>query len=1384
MQDISLLINMVKGFPEGAFISSSSGEVVHLNEKMCNLLGCTSNELLGSNIQDAIDDLDFTVNDYPSMLSGTKGFISYEGQICFKKGKRIYGAINSSSHLIDTEVFLLTCITENSINDQTLNNQLSKFDTLTRREQEVFKLLLGDTLYKDIAEQLEISINTVKFHVSNLYSKMGIRSINDLKKEKTSLRFHINSRNIENVFDSISDAITVHDENHNVLFANNAAKKLFKYNGEKTKCYQIFHGTESPPDYCKTPHNLKTREPSKVEYYEPFIEKYLEVDIFPIFDRQDEMTAFVRHTRDITERKASELALCESEENYRLLVENQSDLVVKVDKEGRFLFVSESYCRMLDKTQDELLGNLFMPLVHEDDLEPTLEVMKKLYEPPHAVYIEQRAMTINGWRWLAWSDTAIVDDKGEVLSIIGVGRDITDKKRAEELLYAEKQMAQKYLNVAGVMFVALDDKGIVSMINPKGCEILGYQHDEIIGKNWFENFLPQKQRAPVAKVYEQLMSGKIKPVQYYENVVLAKDNRERTIAFHNTILNNSEGHITGTLASGSDITEQKEAKMALAQSEEKYRHLVEHQTDLVVKVDTQCRLLFVSESYCRLYDKTQDELLGNTFLPFVHEEDREQVQRELKALIKPPHKANIKHKALTTEGVRWQSWATNAIFDDNGAMSIIAVGRDITQRMQAEEALKQSHERMFRILNSIDAAVYVADMDTYEVLFANQYIKGLLGDIEGKICWQAIQEGQNGPCDFCTNKYLLNEDGNPKEPYRWEYNNPIHGLWHDISDRAIQWIDGRIVRLEIAIDITERKQTEEALIESENKFRTLIANAPLGVLISQEGIVKFANDAIAKICGYDSPEEIQGISIVDLIAPESREFVLQKNLLREHGGIVSPITGALGLKKNGGIYPYESSSVLIKINKEPVTISFLADITERKQAEEILQKSEERFRELFNNTPNAYQSLDEDGRFVDVNNDWLDMLGYTEQEIMGRSFEEFWSDETKGMFPHTFDHFKKVCAINNSELVLKKNDGELITVLLTGRVQTDKDGKFLKTHCIITDITERKKAEELIENFFSLSRDMLCIANSTHFIKVSPSFTKTLGYTEEELLKISHLDMLHPDDIQSTTNLIDEKLDSGEGIESYINRFRHKDGSYRYFEWMASNDDRNIVYAIARDITQRRKIDESLKQTLNEKEMLIKEVHHRVKNNLAVIQSLLSLQVKDIKDEKSREYFADAENRVQSMGMIHTMLHDSEDLTKLKSKDYIPMLAKTLFSNYKIDAHAIRLKTDIQDIALDVDTIIPLGLIINELVSNALKYAFIDNRKGELIISLKENDDESYELIIKDTGVGLPENFNLMTAKSLGLLIVNSLVRQINGTLNASNRDGAEFRITFTEEAL
>jgi PAS domain S-box-containing protein len=219
---------------------------------------------------------------------------------------------------------------------------------------------------------------------------------------------------------------------------------------------------------------------------------------------------------------------------------------------------------------------------------------------------------------------------------------------------------------------------------------------------------------------------------------------------------------------------------------------------------------------------------------------------------------------------------------------------------------------------------------------------------------------------------------------------------------------------------------------------------------------------------------------------------------------------------------------------------------------------------------------------------------------------------------------------------------------------------------------------------------------------------------------------------------------------------------------------------VLRDITERKKAEERINASLREKEVLLKEIHHRVKNNLQVISSLLYLQSKSIEDKRALEMFQDSQNRVRSMALVHERLYQSQDLARVDFAEYVRSLANYLFRSYGVNTNLIKLKIHVDDVSLGVDAAIPFGLVVNELVSNSLKHAFPDDRAGEIRITLRLDGGQSL-LMVSDNGVGFPENLDFRDTRSLGLQLVNTLVDQLEGTIELDRSEGAAFKITFAE---
>ncbi|MGD9488786.1 MAG: transporter substrate-binding domain-containing protein [Calditrichaceae bacterium] len=263
--------------------------------------------------------------------------------------------------------------------------------------------------------------------------------------------------------------------------------------------------------------------------------------------------------KELSERARAEKALQESEEKYRILVENQSDLVVKVDKDGHFLFVSPSYCKVFGKTEEELLGKKFIPLVHEDDRESTIKAMQELYKPPHTIYVEQRAMTKDGWRWIGWVDSAILDKEGEVTGIVGVGRDITDRKNVEN----EMSMLGHAVKSISECVSITDKEDNILFVNDAFLKTYGYRQEELIGKPITIIRSPDDSLAEARQILPDTLVGGWQG----EIINIRKDGTKIPVYLSTSAIKDEHGKPFALIGVARDITERKRLENQLHQSQ-------------------------------------------------------------------------------------------------------------------------------------------------------------------------------------------------------------------------------------------------------------------------------------------------------------------------------------------------------------------------------------------------------------------------------------------------------------------------------------------------------------------------------------------------------------------------------------------------------------------------------------------------------------------------------------------------------------------------------------------------------------------------------------------------------------------------------------------------
>ena len=331
---------------------------------------------------------------------------------------------------------------------------------------------------------------------------------------------------------------------------------------------------------------------------------------------------------------------------------------------------------------------------------------------------------------------------------------------------------------------------------------------------------------------------------------------------------------------------------------------------------------------------------------------------------------------------------------------------------------------------------------------------------------------------------------------------------------------------------------------------------------------------------------------------------------------------------------------------------------------------------------------------------------------------------------------------------------------------------------------ELRASEEKYRTLFGNAEDAILIINDNRLVDCNSKTLEMYGAKRSEILGETPYDLFYPHSNEKTQRKALKYLNNAlDGVPQVFEwKLRRKDGELFYGEIKLNNlnlKGSTYLMAMIRDITERKIAEDKIKASLHEKEVLLREIHHRVKNNLQIVSSLLNLQSQGIDNEEVQEIFKESQARVKSMAMVHEKLYQSQNLSRIQFKDYILSLVNNLLQTYLKDPSVIQLKTDIDDVYIDINTAVPSGLIINEIISNSLKYAFDDDR-GEIKISLKKYDEEMV-LKISDNGKGFPKDFDFRSTETLGLQLVNSLVQQLDGKIELDNTKGVGFRITFRE---
>jgi PAS domain S-box-containing protein len=465
--------------------------------------------------------------------------------------------------------------------------------------------------------------------------------------------------------------------------------------------------------------------------------------------------------------------------------------------------------------------------------------------------------------------------------------------------------------------------------------------------------------------------------------------------------------------------------------------------------------------------------------------------------------------------------------------------------------------------------------------------------------------------------------------------------------------------------------------------------------------------------------------------------------------------------------------------------------SETKNILQALQASETRYRRLFETAQDGILILNaETGEIDDVNPYMIDMLHYSREELLGMKLWEVSPFKDTVLNRAAFEELQDKGYIRYKDLPLETKEGKPVAVEFVSNVYKANGNKVIQ--CNIRNITERKEMDRKLQEAVLFQQRLIDALPVPVFYKDSKgrslgcnsSFEKFFGNKKEEVTGKSVYE-LSPKEFADLYHEKDRALLQNPGIQIYESTVKDRGGVVHnviFHKATFSNMDGSVGGLIGAilDITDRKRAEVQLHASLREKDILLREIHHRVKNNMQVIIGLLDLQASSSGNPELMEMLNKSQSRIRSMALVHEKLYASKDFTRINLAGYLRTLSQDLFQSYKINPGKIDLIIQTDGVYVDINKAIPCGLVLNELISNVLKHAFPGDRQGELQIIIREEKNTEMEIVVRDNGMGLPDDVDINQPRTMGLNLVNGLVKkQLKGQMEVRRDNGTEIRIKF-----
>ncbi len=877
----------------------------------------------------------------------------------------------------------------------------------------------------------------------------------------------------------------------------------------------------------------------------------------PLKDAQGNVTSLIGIGRDITERKKAEEELERERNLLRTLIDQIPDSIYVRDKDNRFILANETVARRMGAASPaDLIGKTDADFFPAEQAARFAADDREVLAGRALVNFEEDITHLNGTgRYILSTKVPLRDAQGNVIALVGIGRDITERKRVEEALATSEKRFRDIAEHGQHCIWEVDAEGRYTYVSQAVKEILGYRPEEVLQKHFYDYFHPDDRES--LKAAARAMFAAKNPFRQLINRNVHKNGQTVWLATSGLPLLDEKGNLIGYRGVGTDITERKRAEEALATSEKRFRDVADHAQECFWEIDAEGRYTYVSQTIERILGYVPEEVLQKNYYDFFHPDDRESLKVAAMAFFaqKQPFRGLIDRNVHKNGQTVWFASSGIPLLDEKGnLLGYRGVSMDITERKQAEEALRESRRALFTLMSNLPGMAYRChNNDDWTMEFVSQGALALTGYTADELMrsarvsyaqiihpddrnavWDAVQAALKARQSFQMVYRIITATGG--ENWVWEKGQGVYSE------------QGELVALEGFIaDITERKQAEEALRESEERFRLATATARDAlIMMDHQGKISFWNRAAEEMLGYSASEAL-GRDVHALLAPKRYQQDIQEGFatfqITGQGAVVGHTVELAAVRKDGREIPVELSLSAAQIKGQWHSLAILRDITERKRAEEILATSERRFRDIADHAQEWIWEINTEGRFTYASPAVEKILGYTPEEMVQKQFEDVFPLEdretVKVMATAAFAQQQPFREFINRNV---HKNGQIVWLLSSGFPLLDEKGNMIGYRGVDTDITERKRAEDALllkDSALSSSANAVVINGlDGRTIYFNDSFLSMCGYTREEASQLTAFDLYSNEDSQRAfTELGVHGCYIGEGVA------RRKDGS-------------------------------------------------------------------------------------------------------------------------------------------------------------------------------------------------------------------------------------------------